>query len=136
MTNKISSYSVHVKSFNQVRVYFLQDEDPLNSDDDVSDDDPADLFDTDNVVVCQFDKVQRLIHVRRRTGSKVSQVMDWGEEKGSKALQSPSLLLSLLSPLPAIFCSVHSPFSSSKESGPRLSQLRTLSTDSKVTSAL
>ena len=86
MTNKISSYSVHVKSFNQVRVYFLQDEDPLNSDDDVSDDDPADLFDTDNVVVCQFDKVQRLIHVQRRTGSKVSQVMDWGEEKGSKAL--------------------------------------------------
>lgn len=86
MTNKISSYSVHVKSFNQVRVYFLQDEDPLNSDDDVSDDDPADLFDTDNVVVCQFDKVQRLILVWRRTGSKVSQVMDWGEEKGSKAL--------------------------------------------------
>ena len=35
----------------------LQEEDPLNSDDDVSDDDPADLFDTDNVVVCQFDKV-------------------------------------------------------------------------------
>ncbi|RMX58181.1 hypothetical protein pdam_00000056 [Pocillopora damicornis] len=32
------------------------DEDPLNSDDDVSDDDPTDLFDTDNVVVCQFDK--------------------------------------------------------------------------------
>lgn len=36
----------------------LQEEDPLNSDDDVSDDDPADLFDTDNVVVCQFDKVR------------------------------------------------------------------------------
>lgn len=64
MTNKISSYSVHLNSFNQVHVY-LQDEDPLNSDDDVSDDDPADLFDTDNVVVCQFDKVQRLILVRR-----------------------------------------------------------------------
>ncbi|XP_022789102.1 transcription initiation factor IIA subunit 1-like isoform X2 [Stylophora pistillata] len=37
----------------------LEDEDPLNSDDDVSDDDPTDLFDTDNVVVCQFDKISR-----------------------------------------------------------------------------
>lgn len=37
----------------------LEDEDPLNSDDDVSDDDPTDLFDTDNVVVCQFDKIAR-----------------------------------------------------------------------------
>ncbi|CAG2067936.1 unnamed protein product, partial [Timema podura] len=31
---------------------------PLNSGDDVSDDDPTDLFDTDNVVVCQYDKVR------------------------------------------------------------------------------
>lgn len=29
----------------------------MNSDDDVSDEDPSDLFDTDNVVVCQYDKV-------------------------------------------------------------------------------
>lgn len=36
-----------------------EDEDPLNSNDDVSDDDPGDLFDTDNVVVCQFDKIAR-----------------------------------------------------------------------------
>ena len=68
--NKISSYSVHMNSFNQVHVYFLQDEDPLNSDDDVSDDDPADLFDTDNVVVCQFDKVQRLILYGDEQGAK------------------------------------------------------------------
>lgn len=74
--------------FIQVHVYFLQDEDPLNSDDDVSDDDPADLFDTDNVVVCQFDKVQRPILVWQWTGSKVSLVMDWREEKGSKTLLS------------------------------------------------
>lgn len=38
-------------------LFVLQDEEPLNSDDDVSDDDPTDLFDTENVVVCQFDKV-------------------------------------------------------------------------------
>ena len=29
----------------------------MNSEDDVSDEDPTDLFDTDNVVVCQYDKV-------------------------------------------------------------------------------
>lgn len=32
-------------------------QEPLNSEDDVTDDDPTDLFDTDNVVVCQYDKV-------------------------------------------------------------------------------
>lgn len=36
---------------------FLHMQEPLNSEDDVTDDDPADLFDTDNVVVCQYDKV-------------------------------------------------------------------------------
>lgn len=34
-----------------------QDEEPLNSEDDVTDDDPSVLFETDNVVVCQYDKV-------------------------------------------------------------------------------
>lgn len=38
-----------------VIVYCFQE--PLNSEDDVTDDDPTDLFDTDNVVVCQYDKV-------------------------------------------------------------------------------
>lgn len=33
------------------------EEEPLNSEDDVTDEEPADLFDTDNVVVCQYDKV-------------------------------------------------------------------------------
>lgn len=33
------------------------EEEPLNSEDDVSDEDPTDLFDTENVVVCQYDKV-------------------------------------------------------------------------------
>lgn len=33
------------------------DEEPLNSEDDVTDDDPSVLFETDNVVVCQYDKV-------------------------------------------------------------------------------
>ena len=32
-------------------------QEPLNSGDDVSEEDPSELFDTDNVVVCQFDKV-------------------------------------------------------------------------------
>lgn len=36
-----------------------EEEEPLNSDDDVSDEDPSDLFDTDNVVVCQYDKINR-----------------------------------------------------------------------------
>ncbi|ENN70447.1 hypothetical protein HUJ04_002085 [Dendroctonus ponderosae] len=35
------------------------EEEPLNSEDDVSDDDPTDLFDTDNIVVCQYDKIIR-----------------------------------------------------------------------------
>lgn len=36
------------------------EEEPLNSEDDVTDEDPADLFDTENVVVCQYDKVRIL----------------------------------------------------------------------------
>jgi len=35
------------------------EEEPLNSGDDVSDEEQADLFDTDNVVVCQYDKIAR-----------------------------------------------------------------------------
>jgi transcription initiation factor TFIIA large subunit len=34
------------------------EEEPLNSEDDVTDEDAADLFETDNVVVCQYDKVK------------------------------------------------------------------------------
>uniref|UniRef100_A0A8C5CYR0 General transcription factor IIA, 1-like n=1 Tax=Gadus morhua TaxID=8049 RepID=A0A8C5CYR0_GADMO len=34
-------------------------EDPLNSGDDVQDQDIPDLFDTDNVIVCQYDKIHR-----------------------------------------------------------------------------
>ncbi|CAF1972014.1 unnamed protein product [Rotaria magnacalcarata] len=37
-----------------------EDPNPLCSDDDVSDDDPTQLFDTDNVVVCQYDKISRI----------------------------------------------------------------------------
>lgn len=36
------------------------EEEPLNSEDDVTDEDNADLFDTENVVVCQYDKVRAL----------------------------------------------------------------------------
>uniref|UniRef100_A0A3Q2ZNR1 General transcription factor IIA, 1 n=2 Tax=Kryptolebias marmoratus TaxID=37003 RepID=A0A3Q2ZNR1_KRYMA len=35
------------------------EEEPLNSGDDVSDDDGGELFDTENVVVCQYDKIHR-----------------------------------------------------------------------------
>ncbi|XP_035176378.1 TFIIA-alpha and beta-like factor isoform X2 [Oxyura jamaicensis] len=37
----------------------IVEEDPLNSDDDVSEQDVSDLFDTDNVIVCQYDKIHR-----------------------------------------------------------------------------
>ncbi|KAM4694214.1 TFIIA-alpha and beta-like factor [Discoglossus pictus] len=35
------------------------EEDPLNSGDDVSEQEVPDLFDTDNVIVCQYDKIHR-----------------------------------------------------------------------------
>jgi len=35
------------------------EEEPLNSEDDVSDEDPSELFEVDNVVVCQYDKITR-----------------------------------------------------------------------------
>eukprot|EP00096_Caligus_rogercresseyi_P016321 TRINITY_DN891_c0_g1_i1.p1 TRINITY_DN891_c0_g1~~TRINITY_DN891_c0_g1_i1.p1 ORF type:complete len:212 (-),score=104.41 TRINITY_DN891_c0_g1_i1:671-1306(-) len=35
------------------------EEEPLGSNDDISEEDPSDLFDTDNVVVCQYDKITR-----------------------------------------------------------------------------
>ncbi|NXI53749.1 TF2AY factor, partial [Chloroceryle aenea] len=37
----------------------IVEEDPLNSGDDVSEQDTPDLFDTDNVIVCQYDKIHR-----------------------------------------------------------------------------
>lgn len=37
-------------------VFVLQE--PLNSGDDVSDEEDQELFDTENVVVCQYDKVR------------------------------------------------------------------------------
>ena len=35
------------------------EEEPLASDDDISDDDASELFETHNVVVCQYDKITR-----------------------------------------------------------------------------
>ncbi|XP_048208922.1 TFIIA-alpha and beta-like factor isoform X2 [Perognathus longimembris pacificus] len=37
----------------------IVEEDPLNSGDDASEQDAPDLFDTDNVIVCQYDKIHR-----------------------------------------------------------------------------
>uniref|UniRef100_A0A8B9M0I0 General transcription factor IIA subunit 1 like n=1 Tax=Accipiter nisus TaxID=211598 RepID=A0A8B9M0I0_9AVES len=37
----------------------IVEEDPLNSGDDVSEQDTPDLFDVDNVIVCQYDKIHR-----------------------------------------------------------------------------
>ncbi|XP_037663109.1 LOW QUALITY PROTEIN: stonin-1 [Choloepus didactylus] len=37
----------------------IVEEDPLNSGDDVSEQDVPDLFDTDNVIVCQYEKIHR-----------------------------------------------------------------------------
>lgn len=39
------------------------EDEPLNSEDDVTDEDASDLFDTDNVIVCQYDKVSALIAI-------------------------------------------------------------------------
>lgn len=36
------------------------EEEPLNSEDDVTDEDASDLFETENVVVCQYDKVSKI----------------------------------------------------------------------------
>lgn len=36
-----------------------EEDEPLNSEDDVSDDDTSEVFETDNVVVCQYDKISR-----------------------------------------------------------------------------
>lgn len=36
-----------------------EEEEPLNSADDVSEEDPTELFDAENVVVCQYDKINR-----------------------------------------------------------------------------
>lgn len=35
-----------------------EDPNPLCSDDDVSDDEPEKLFETENIVLCQYDKVK------------------------------------------------------------------------------
>lgn len=45
------------------------DEEPLNSEDDVTDDDPSVLFETDNVVVCQYDKVRDIFFKQPRRNS-------------------------------------------------------------------
>jgi hypothetical protein len=42
-------------------------QEPLNSEDDVSDEEDQELFDTENVVVCQYDKV-RTTHTCTRSG--------------------------------------------------------------------
>ena len=49
----VTKYNLHSTTVGLV--FVLQE--PLNSGDDVSEEDPADLFETDNVVVCQYDKV-------------------------------------------------------------------------------
>ena len=35
------------------------EEEPLGSEDDISDEDASELYETDNVVVCQYDKISR-----------------------------------------------------------------------------
>nr|XP_046154916.1 transcription initiation factor IIA subunit 1-like isoform X7 [Oncorhynchus gorbuscha] len=45
------------------------EEEPLNSEDDVSDEEDQELFDTENVVVCQYDKIHRSTHCSEREPS-------------------------------------------------------------------
>lgn len=51
-----ASYVERVTRFNLL-LWFPRQE-PLNSGDDVSDEEDQELFDTENVVVCQYDKVR------------------------------------------------------------------------------
>lgn len=37
----------------------LEDDDPLNTDDDASEEDDIDSFECENLIVCQYDKVSR-----------------------------------------------------------------------------
>ena len=45
------------KYYYYLRCFLFVLQDPLNSGDDVSEEDPTEIFDTENVVVCQYDKV-------------------------------------------------------------------------------
>jgi len=47
-----------LRSIDEQSAVSLCVKDPLNSGDDVSDSDPTEVFDAENVIVCQFDKVQ------------------------------------------------------------------------------
>lgn len=38
--------------------FFMLSQDPLNSGDDVSEQDIPEIFDTENIIVCQYDKVR------------------------------------------------------------------------------
>jgi len=51
---RLKQWYIAVLDMSLKRLWFQE---PLNSGDDVSDDDPSELFETDNVVVCQYDKV-------------------------------------------------------------------------------
>lgn len=45
-----------------IKFVFVACQEPLNSEDDVSDEEDQELFDTENVVVCQYDKVRNAAH--------------------------------------------------------------------------
>lgn len=47
-----------IKSSDLVYSHLFPFKEPLNSEDDVSDEEDQELFDTENVVVCQYDKVR------------------------------------------------------------------------------
>ena len=46
--------------------FFSIFQESLNSNDDVSDEESAEVFETDNVVVCQFDKVSSKKSIKKR----------------------------------------------------------------------
>jgi len=43
-----------------------EDPNPLCSDDDVSDDEPEKLFETENIVLCQYDKVKSNVFLNKK----------------------------------------------------------------------
>ncbi|XP_026164819.1 TFIIA-alpha and beta-like factor [Mastacembelus armatus] len=58
-SSECTSISSSSDSEGTYKIADVEEEDPLNSGDDVIEQDIPDLFDTDNVIVCQYDKIHR-----------------------------------------------------------------------------
>ena len=71
------------------RVYIDHDQEPLNSNDDLSDEDSAEIFDVDNVVVCQFDKVRPTISGASKCTSHIAMILSRLDQPQQKQVEVP-----------------------------------------------